>query len=212
MQETICWSYQVWYGIHDAWNDTGWETVSSKVRSGGEDANIWKWALVRRIIVKWIQESFEDVSTVTSPACASLWAFIWQPTHREVIWVVDQKGGEEKTFLQNYIKYNYRGQRVIVTDIATSTKDIAYFLSKFPLECKDIFLFNHPCSTTETIAYDMLEGIKDGHKVSAKYDTRGIFSKAPSTVIVFSNEFPVTGALKKDRWSIYEIKGEELYN
>ena len=101
---------------------------------------------------------------------------------------------------------------MIVTDIATSTKDIAYFLSKFPLECKDIFLFNHPCSTTETITYDMLEGIKDGHKVSAKYDTRGLFFKTPNTVIVFSNEFPMTGALKKDRWSIYEIIGEELYN
>ena len=138
--------------------------------------------------------------------------FIQQPTHREVIWVVGQKGGEGKTFLQNYIKYNYSGRRVIVTDIATSTKDIAYFLSKFPLECKDIFLFNHPCSTTETIAYDMLEGIKDGHKVSAKYDTRGLFFKTPNTVIVFSNEFPMTGALKKDRWSIYEIVGEELYH
>ena len=32
--------------------------------------------------------------------------FIQQPTHREVIWVVGQKGGEGKTFLQNYIKYN----------------------------------------------------------------------------------------------------------
>ena len=129
--------------------------------------------------------------------------FIQQPTHREVIWVVGQKGGEGKTFLQNYIKYNYSGRRVIVTDIAASTKDIAYFLSKFPLECKDIVLFNHPCSTRETIAYDMLEGIKDSHKVSAKYDTQGLFFKTPNTVIVFSNEFPMTGALKKDRWSIY---------
>ena len=64
---------------------------------------------------------------------------------------------------------------MIATDIATNTKDIAYFLSKFPLECKDIFLFNHPCSRTETVAYDMLESIKDGHKVSAKYDSRGLF-------------------------------------
>ena len=75
--------------------------------------------------------------------------FIQQPTHREVIWAVGQKGGEGKTFLQNFIKYYYSNRRVIVTDIATSTKDIAYFLSKFPLECKDIFLFNHPCSRTE---------------------------------------------------------------
>ena len=48
----------------------------------------------------------------------------------------------------------------------------------------------------------MLEGIKDGHKVSATYDTRGLFFKTANTVIVFSNKFSMTGALKKDRWSI----------
>ena len=133
-----------------------------------------------------------------------------QPSHREVIWVVGQKGGEGKTFLQNYIKYFYSDRRVITTDIATDTKNLAHFLTKFPLECKDIFLFNHPCSTTETIAYDMLEGIKDGYKVSAKYDTKCLFFKTPNTVIVFSNEYPKTEALKKDRWRIYEIKGEDL--
>ena len=91
-------------------------------------------------------------------------AFIQQPTHREVIWVVGQQGGEGKTFLQNYIKCHYSDRRVITTDIATSTKDIAHYLSKFPLECKDIFLFNHPCSTTDVVANDLLEGIKDGYK------------------------------------------------
>ena len=137
-------------------------------------------------------------------------AFIQQPSHREVIWVVGQQGGEGKTFLQNYIKYHYSNRRVITTEIATSTKDIAHYLSKFPLECKDIFLFNHPCSTTDVVACDLLEGIKDGYKISAKYDTRGLVFKTPNTVITFSNNFPNTEALKKDRWKVYEIIGEEL--
>ena len=137
---------------------------------------------------------------------------IEQPTHREVIWVVGQQGGEGKTFLQNYIKYYYSDRRVITTDIATSTKDIAHYLSKSPLECKDIFLFNHPCSTTEVVAYDLLEGIKDGYKISAKYDTRGLAFKTPNTVIVFSNSFPNMEALKKDRWRVYEIIGADLYD
>ena len=110
---------------------------------------------------------------------------IEQPTHREIIWIVGQKGAEGKTFLQNYIKYYYSDRRVIATDIATNAKNLAHFLTKFPLECKDIFLFNHPCSTTDTIAYDMLEGVKDGYKVSAKYDTQGLVFKTPNTVIVF---------------------------
>ena len=106
----------------------------------------------------------------------------------------------------------YSNRHVIATDIATSTKDINYFLSKFPLECIDIFLFNNPCSTTETVTYDMLEGIKDGHKVSAKYDSWGLFFETPITVMVFSNEFPMLEALKKDQWRIYEIIGEDLYS
>ena len=45
---------------------------------------------------------------------------------------------------------------------------------------------------------------------SAKYDTHHLVFKTHNTVIVFSNGFPNTEALKEDRWSIYEIKGEEL--
>ena len=135
---------------------------------------------------------------------------IEQPTHREVLWIVGQKGAEGKTFLQNYIKYYYSDRRVIATDIATNAKNLAHFLTKFPLECKDIFLFNHPCSTTVTIAYDMLEGVNDGYKVSAKYDTQGLVFKTPNTVIVFSNGYPRTEALKKDCWRVYEIIDEDL--
>ena len=149
-------------------------------------------------------------NAVLKPWQKEVMKLIEQPTPREVIWVVGQTGGEGKTFLQNYIKYYYSDRRVITTDIATHTKNLAHFLTKFPLECKDIFLFNHPCSTTETIAYDMLEGIKDGYKISAKYDTQGLVFKTPNTVIVFSNIYPNTEALKKDRWRIYEIKGEDL--
>ena len=129
-------------------------------------------------------------------------------SHWSVHIVPRWRGG--KTFLQNYIKYHYSDRHVITTEIATSTKDIAHYLSKFPLECKDIFLFNHPCSTTDVVAYDLLEGIKDGYKISAKYDTRGLVFKTPNTVIAFSNNFPNTEALKKDRWKVYEIIGEEL--
>ena len=77
--------------------------------------------------------------------------FIQQPTHREVIWVVGQKGGEGKTFLQNYIKYYYSNRHMIATDIATSTKDIAYFLSKFPWSAKTFF-----CSITLVLGQRLL--------------------------------------------------------
>ena len=64
--------------------------------------------------------------------------FIEHPSHREFIWVVCQKGGEGKTFLQNCIKYYYSDRRVIITDIVTNTKNLAHFLTKYPLECKGV--------------------------------------------------------------------------
>ena len=86
---------------------------------------------------------------------------------------------------------------------------IAHYLTKLPLECKDIFLFNHPA---EAVAYDLLEDIKDGRTRSDKYSTAQVMFKTPNTVMVFSNEYPRTEALKKYRWRIYEIRGEALYD
>ena len=187
----------------------------------GVNTVAFKWEFFRGVTEKWIQESFGTISANISSACVyenatlrpwqkQVMTLIEQPTYRKVIWIVGQKGAEGKTFLQNYIKYYYRDRRVIGTDIATNANNLAHFLTKFPLECKDIFLFNHPCSTTETVAYDMLEGIKDGYTVSAKYDTQGLVFKTRNTVIVFSNGYPRTEALKKDHLRVYEIIDEDL--
>ena len=137
-------------------------------------------------------------------------AFINVPTQRQVIWIVGKNGNEGKTFMQNYIRYHFGERRVVMTDIAGRRKDIAHFLSKLPLECKDIFLFNHPASASNSVAYDLLEAIKDGRLLSHKYNTNTLSFKTPNTVMVFSNNHPDRSALKKDRWRIYEIREEEL--
>ena len=139
-------------------------------------------------------------------------SFIDAPGLRQVIWIVGERGNEGKTFLQNYISYYYGSRRVVATDIAGRKKNIAHYLTKLPLECKDIFLFNHPASASEAVAYDLLEDIKDGRTRSDKYSTAQVTFKTPNTVMVFSNEYPRTEALKKDRWRIYEIRGEVLYD
>jgi len=66
-----------------------------------------------------------------------------------------------------------------------------HFLSKCTLACKDIFLFNHPCSTTESVAYDLLESIKDGRILSHKYNTAALVFNIPNTVIVFSYQIQI---------------------
>ena len=126
--------------------------------------------------------------------------FIDLPTQRQVIWIVGKKGNEGKTFLQNYIRYFFGDRRVVTTDINGRKKDIADYLTKLPLECKDIFLFNNPASSSENIAYDLLEAIKDGGILSHKYNTNCLTFKTPNTVVVFSNNHPNQLALKNDRW------------
>ena len=139
-------------------------------------------------------------------------SFIDAPHLRQVFWIVGARGNEGKTFLQNYISNYYGSRRVVATDIAGRKKNIAHYLAKLPLECKDIFLFNHPASASEAVAYDLLEDIKDGRTRSDKYSTEQVMFKTTNTVMVFSNEHPRTEALKKDRWRIYEIIDEELYH
>ena len=138
-------------------------------------------------------------------------SLIQTPSNREVIWIVGKWGKEGKTYLQDYIKYYYSERRVIATDVTGNKKNIAHFLSKCPLECKDIFLFNQACSSDENVAYDLLEGIKDGRILSHKYNTDQLLFKTPNTVIVFSNHHPRREALKKDRWRVYDIRNDQLY-
>ena len=77
------------------------------------------------------------------------------------------------------------------------------------LTCKDIFLFNRLRSDV-TVCYGLLENIKDGYLISAKYRTKSVKIKTPNTIIVFSNKNPYEDQLSKDRWKIYYIRGDKL--
>ena len=130
-------------------------------------------------------------------------SFIDAPHLWQVIWIMGAGGIEGKTFLQIYISNHYGSRRVVDTDIAGRKRNIAHYLAKLPLECKDIFLFNHPAPASEAVVYDLLEDINDGRTRCVKYSTEQVMFKTPYTVMVFSNEHPRTKALKKDHWSIY---------
>ena len=123
-------------------------------------------------------------------------SFIDAPHLRQVILGGGRARNEGKTFLQNYI-CNYYGTRVVATDIAGRKKNIAHYLAKLPLECKDIFLFNHPASASEAVAYDLLEDIKDGRARSDKYSTEQVMFKTPNTVMVFQTSIRGQKPLRK---------------
>ena len=62
----------------------------------------------------------------------------------------------------------------------------------------------------EDINYQVLEQIKDGRFVAAKFSSKEIKICKPNIVIVFSNDKPEVQKLAMDRWKIFKIKGEDL--
>ena len=64
----------------------------------------------------------------------------------------------------------------------------------------------------EPYKLEILEDIKDGLASASKYKNDNIRFKTPNTLMVFSNIFPNTKKLSRDRWEIYDMNDDELVN
>ena len=89
---------------------------------------------------------------------------------------------------------------------------ICNVLKKRSLVLVDIFMFNDARSVCgkEINLYRILEDIKDGQATASKYDNDNIQFKTPNTVIVFSNRYPKTNKLSRDRWKIFNANQDGL--
>ena len=176
--------------MEEALND--YEKSCLKIYQASCDANL---AMEEVVLRSWQQDILD---------------FIDRPSDRIVHWVVGEKGNEGKTFIQKYIRQLFGSRRVLQSEVNAKKSDIAYLLSKETLTCRDIFLFNLLRSDSD-VAYGLLENIKDGFLISAKYRSKFLKIKTPNTVIVFSNSSPDISQLSRDRWRVHKISGDELY-
>ena len=75
----------------------------------------------------------------------------------------------------------------------------------------DTFLFDvGKANSDDEVNYELLEKIKNGRTVAAKFDSKELKFKTPNTVVVFSNEKPDVSELSKDRWKIFRIRDNDL--
>merc|ERR1711936_1412090 len=104
--------------------------------------------------------------------------------------------------MQEYIKGTFGWERVMYGMDITMKKDMT----------TDIFTFNIGKDDTnrEDINYQVLEQIKDGRFVAAKFSSKEIKICKPNIVIVFSNDKPEVQKLAMDRWKIFKIKEDDL--
>ena len=137
-----------------------------------------------------------------------------KPSSREVIWVIGRKGNEGKTWFQEYMESKFGWGKVICgMDIKIKKASICHVLSKRSLMTTDIFLFNVGKADTENeVNYELLEKIRNGRIVSFKRDSKELKFNTPNTVIVFSNKKSDVTELSKDRWVIFQIKNDDLFD
>ena len=135
-----------------------------------------------------------------------------KPSTREVIWVIGKHGNEGKSWFQEYMESKFGWEKVICgMDIKMKKGSICHVLSKRSLMTIDVFLFDvGKANTDDGVNYELLENIKNGRTVAAKFDSKELKFKTPNTVVVFSNEKPDVKELSKDRWKIFRIRDDDL--
>ena len=136
------------------------------------------------------------------------------PSERQVLWITGRQGNEGKSWFQSYIESFYGFNRVVRIDLRIKHANICNVLKKRSLASVDIFLFNDARSVCgeDINLYRILEDIKDGQATASKYDNDNIQFKTPNTVIIFSNGYPRTQKLSRDRWQIYNANQDGLNN
>ena len=135
-----------------------------------------------------------------------------KPSDREVIWVIGRKGNEGKTWFQEFLASKFGWSRVICgMDIRLKKSSICHILSKRSLMTTDIFLFDVGKARTEDdMNYELLEQIKNGRTLAAKFDSKELKFHTPNIIVVFSNEKPDVHQLSEDRWKVFQIQDEDL--
>ena len=136
-----------------------------------------------------------------------------EKSKREVIWVQGAKCDEGKSWMQEYIEAKFGWERVMCgMDITMKKESIYHTIRSRPYMTTEIFTFNigKDDRNKEDINYQVLEQIKDGRFVAAKFSSKEIKICKPNIVIVFANCTPDVKKLAMDRWKIFKIIGEDL--
>ena len=132
---------------------------------------------------------------------------------RTVHWICDKEGNSGKSWFQNYVQAYFGYNRVFQCDLRMGHRDICHIMRKRSISTIDIFLFNdsRSASGSEVNLYRILDNIKDGQAMASKYDGNIISFKTPNIVMVFSTVYPNLNKLSGDRWRIYNVNRDKLF-
>ena len=160
----------------------------------------------------WNKKQLMNIDNVILKPWQTALLHYMKPSYREVIWVQGAKCEEGKTFFQEYVESKFGWDKVMCgLDIQMRKENIYHTIRSRPFATTDIFTFNigKDDGSSDT-NYQVLEQIKDGRFIAAKFSSKEIKICKPNIVIVFANCTPEVKKLAMDRWKIFKIKNNDL--
>lgn len=131
------------------------------------------------------------------------------PIHpREINCIINEEGNIGKSAFCKYMAYHH--------DIPVlgwgKTGDLLNLVSKMPN--KRAYFFDLARTKPKDWAggdiYSAMEGVKNGHFVNTKYETKSVLMKQPH-VWIFTNNMPDMTTMSSDRWKLWCIQGRTLH-
>ncbi len=162
-------------------------------------ARYHKWGEKLRQCIK-IREAKEALKAEMSKAVLRTWQTsaleqLASQDDREVLWIMDSKGGKGKSFLAKWLCVMHDAFYIE----GGKKSDISY-----AYDLQETVVFDLSRATEEFVNYSTIESFKNGIIFSPKYESKTKFFK-PCRVIVFSNWAPDRRQLSEDRWNVVDL-------
>lgn len=126
---------------------------------------------------------------------------------RTITWIYEKEGNAGKTFVAKFLAL--RAGTIICQGKAAdvfNAVNVAIDKGTMP----QLVLVDVPRVTIDYVSYNALECLKNGLLYSGKYEGGTCIFPSPH-VICFANEMPALAKMSLDRWKIYEIKEDMLF-
>lgn len=131
-----------------------------------------------------------------------------EPNERDVYWFYESVGNVGKS---QFSKYLVGKHDAIYIDEGKKSDIVNLIYNKCKADIEiELIVFDIPRNNGNKISYKAIETLKNGLINNTKYETGNAVFNAPH-IIVFSNYYPETKHLSKDRWKIYEINADFTY-
>lgn len=121
---------------------------------------------------------------------------------RTVNWFWETEGGVGKS---SFCKYLCAKHNAIYIDEGKKSDLINIIYNVKEINSKSIIVIDVPRDNGNNVSYKAIEQIKNGMICNTKYETGMKLFNSPH-IIIFSNYYPDTSKLSKDRWNIVKIE------